>query len=122
MLLSSIDFASDRERRALQMLVAEYAQEQLDASMENEIVRPRADVQPMKSDQRKVAAFDGSDNSTGAPYGLSAEWTAENDTSSDQTANVRSSSCTRGRCASTSRRVTSWWPMHPLSTRRSAMR
>ena len=61
----------------------------LDASLEDEIVRPRATVYPMKSKTRKIAGFDNSDNSGGAPYGISAKWEAEDASSTAQSARTR---------------------------------
>ena len=48
----------------------------LDASLENEIVRPRARVEPMASSSRSVGAFDRSNNST-AIAGFVGQWLGE---------------------------------------------
>ena len=48
---------------------AEYASQLLDASLEKEIVRPRAWITPMASATKKIAMFKMSDNSGDAPFG-----------------------------------------------------
>jgi HK97 family phage major capsid protein len=48
----------------------------LDAGLESEIVRPRAQIVPMMSKTRKAVGFDASNSSTG-PYGIAGGWTAE---------------------------------------------
>jgi HK97 family phage major capsid protein len=50
----------------------------LDAAMEDEIVRPRCDVQPMTTNELRVSGFDVNDMSTSAPFGFTAEWSDEN--------------------------------------------
>jgi HK97 family phage major capsid protein len=56
----------------------QFAAEMLDASLENEIVRPRARVVPMKSQTMKVAGFDSLDHSGGLLFGgLAAVWMNE---------------------------------------------
>jgi len=67
----------------------EYAVDWLDASLEDEIVRPRARVEPMKYETKKVGTFDGSDSSSGAPYGLEPIWVAENDTLGEDKGQMR---------------------------------
>ena len=49
----------------------------LDASLESEIVRPRADVQPMTSSSKKVSGFDASDSSSTLYGGFTGQWTEE---------------------------------------------
>ncbi len=56
----------------------EYASQLLDASLEKEIVRPRAWITPMTTETKKIAGFDMSDNSGAAPFGgLKLYWMAE---------------------------------------------
>jgi len=50
----------------------------LDKSLENEIVRSRAQVVPMTTDTKKVGGFSNKDNSGSAPFGgLSLQWISE---------------------------------------------
>ncbi len=56
----------------------QFAAEWLDASLESEIVRPRARIHPMTSATLKIAGFANQDNSGSAPFGgLSGTWLAE---------------------------------------------
>jgi HK97 family phage major capsid protein len=55
----------------------EYASQMLDAALEDEIVRPRASIEPMISATKKIAGFDMSNNSGSAPGGFSGQWLAE---------------------------------------------
>jgi len=61
----------------------------MDASLEGEIVRPRATVYPMSTEFRKVPAWDGYDHSTNLFGGFSGVWMAENTTATNQSALLR---------------------------------
>jgi HK97 family phage major capsid protein len=62
----------------------------LDSSLENEIVRPRAFIQPMTSDTAKAPAWDDADHTGGQLFGgFSGGWTPELGTISEQDAKVR---------------------------------
>ncbi|MCC7200952.1 MAG: phage major capsid protein [Gammaproteobacteria bacterium] len=61
----------------------------LDASLENEIVRPRARIEPMTSNARTVAGFDRSTN-TSAIGGFAGQWLAEGGTMTAQKGLLRS--------------------------------
>jgi HK97 family phage major capsid protein len=72
------------------LVPTEFSAELLDASLESEIVRPRAYVYPMKSSTRKIAGFDGLDHSSGALYGgFTPVWMNEGGVSSPQKAKTR---------------------------------
>jgi HK97 family phage major capsid protein len=70
------------------LVPTEFSAEMLDASLESEIVRPRATVYPMKSATRQIAGLDASDNSS-SPYGLSIQWANEGDTGTNKKAKTR---------------------------------
>lgn len=55
----------------------EFAARMLDLSLENEIVRPRARVEPMLSDTRKVAGFDNTSHAGGTIGGFKVIWAGE---------------------------------------------
>ena len=55
----------------------ELVADMLDASLEDEIVRPRADVQPMASSTRKIQGFDASDSSSTLFGGFTGQWVPE---------------------------------------------
>lgn len=55
----------------------QYAAQWLDASLESEIVRPRATVWPMTSSQRRVPGWDASDSSSVLFGAFSGQWVAE---------------------------------------------
>jgi len=55
----------------------EHSAEQLDAALEEEVVRPRARVYGMVGDTRKVAGFEASGSATTGPFGFVPSWTAE---------------------------------------------
>ncbi len=59
------------------LVPTEYSAGLLDASLENEIVRPRATVFPMTTSTRKIAGWDGLDHSAGSIAGFTAAWLAE---------------------------------------------
>lgn len=65
----------------------EFAARWLDASLENEIVRPRANVEPMASDTKKTAGLGELDHNTIGPLGLATYWVGENDSITE--ANVK---------------------------------
>ncbi len=52
----------------------QFVMELLDKSLENEIVRPRATIEPMTSDKKRIAGWDMSDSSASAPGGFSVQW------------------------------------------------
>jgi HK97 family phage major capsid protein len=66
------------------------ARQWLDASLENEIVRPRCQVIPMTTESLKVAGFDVSDMSTSSPFGFKATWSDENTEATAQVGKFRS--------------------------------
>ena len=67
----------------------QYAAQWLDASLEDEIVRPRADVFGMESDTRKAPGFDASDNSATLFGGFNGQWLAEGQSASKTTPKLR---------------------------------
>ena len=67
----------------------EFAAWLLDASLESEIVRPRATVWPMKSDTLKVPGWDSSTHSASLFGGLVGTWMAELGTASKTYAKMR---------------------------------
>lgn len=71
------------------LIAPQYAAALLDASLESEIVRPRAEIWPMTTNELKVAGFDSSDNNTTGPYGFTAEWLGEKATATNQDAKTR---------------------------------
>jgi len=68
---------------------SQLVQELMDASLENEIVRPRADVQPMTTATRRVVGFDASDSSSCLYGNFSAQWVAEGGAITAETPKVR---------------------------------
>jgi len=66
-----------------------FAREFLDSALEREVIRPRARVFPMVTEDLRVPGFDDSDNSTSV-YGFSMQWLAEGETASRGTGKVRS--------------------------------
>jgi len=67
----------------------EFAAFLMDNSLEGEIVRPRAQVWPMKSEVRKIPAWDGNDHSSSLFGGLSGVWLAEGSTATRQQGKLR---------------------------------
>jgi HK97 family phage major capsid protein len=68
----------------------EMAAQWLDSSLPSEIIRPRAQVWPMKSQTRKVPAWDDFDHSDGETFGgLKMEWLGEGGTGTAQTGALR---------------------------------
>jgi len=61
----------------------------LDASLESELVRPRAQVHPMKSATLKIWGFDSSTSAGGCLFGMSPQWMAETGTIAADEASVR---------------------------------
>ena len=61
----------------------------LDASIEGEIIRPRATVWPMESATRKVPGWDGNDQSSTLFGGFAMEFLAEEGTGNKQTGKLR---------------------------------
>ncbi|MBN2292348.1 MAG: phage major capsid protein [Pirellulales bacterium] len=63
------------------LVPTQYAAERLDAMMENSIVMPRARIYPMTSNEKKIAGFDASTNTTGTLFGgIESQWIGEGDT------------------------------------------
>jgi len=67
----------------------EYAGMLLDDSIENEIVRPRAQVWPMLSETRKIPAWDGKSHASNLFGGLAGVWLGEGATATRQDAKLR---------------------------------
>lgn len=68
----------------------QFAAMMADASLENEVIRPRASVWPMNSSTRRVPAWDGYDHSGGTLFGgFSAAWTGEGGSISETTGKLR---------------------------------
>jgi len=67
----------------------EYGAMLLDGSLEQEIVRPRAQVWPMTSATRKIPGFDGGDHTSGLFGGFTGTWLAENATATEVDAKFR---------------------------------
>lgn len=68
----------------------EFAAQWLDDSLEDEIVRPLAQVWAMQAPTRKVPAWDGNDRSGGTTHGgFEMAWLAEKATGTRQTAKMR---------------------------------
>ena len=70
------------------LVPTEFASELLDASLESEVVRPRAHVVPMISDTKKIACFDNSDH-TNLYGGLAIQMLSEEGTATRQTGKTR---------------------------------
>lgn len=72
------------------LVPTEYAAGLLDAALEDEIVRSRAEVWPMASDTRKVAGFDSSSAADGTLFGaLTGQWVEQGAEISPQTPQLR---------------------------------
>jgi HK97 family phage major capsid protein len=67
----------------------EFAAWLLDASLEDEIVRPRATVWPMKSETLKVPGWDSATHSSSLFGGLTGSWVAELEASTEVFAKMR---------------------------------
>ena len=68
----------------------EFSAQMLDASLENEIVRPRAQVEPMNSDVKNIAGFESVDNSSGNLFGgFTANWVSEAGSIDEETGKIR---------------------------------
>jgi len=61
----------------------------MDASLETEIVRPRATVWPMTSNLRSVPSWDNLDHSSSLYGGLNLVWLGEGATASNQTGKIK---------------------------------
>lgn len=70
----------------------------LDAALELEVVRPRANVMPMQSNSLAIAAFDGSDHS-GNIFGVATYWVGEAGTISESTGSTRQVTLNAKKCA-----------------------
>ena len=71
----------------------------LDTALEEEIIRPRARVFPMKGDSLQIPAWKAADHRTSALYGgFSMEWLAENEAGTIQTAALRLMTLSAGKC------------------------
>ena len=66
----------------------EFAAQMLDASLEAEIVRPRARIEPMKFATKKIAGFDTSDH-TSSIGGFTARWLQEAGSATEDTPKTR---------------------------------
>jgi HK97 family phage major capsid protein len=62
---------------------------EMDSSLESEIVRPRAVVYPMQTNDRKIPAWDGSDHTDSLFGGFTGTWMGENETQTVQTGTLR---------------------------------
>ena len=72
------------------MAPEEYSSAMLDAANELEIVRPRATVEPMLSETKRIAGFENNDHSGNAVYGgFAGAWLGESETGEDQTGKLR---------------------------------
>ncbi|MDY6917390.1 MAG: phage major capsid protein [Chloroflexota bacterium] len=71
------------------MVPVQYGAFIFDRSLEQEIVRPRAQVWPMETNVRKVPAWDSNDHSGNLFGGFSGEWLAEGGTGTRQTPKLR---------------------------------
>jgi len=91
--LQKVEFLASREGVASDggfLVPEEFSSELLDASLENEIVRPRADVRPMNSQIKKIGGITHSDASGGSLFGgFTARWLEEGGTATDETAKAR---------------------------------
>ena len=71
------------------MVPEQWAAFLMDASLEKEIVRPRAKVWPMKSDTLKAPGWSGFDHTSNVYGGFSGTWLAEGGTATRQDAKIR---------------------------------
>lgn len=68
----------------------EFAAQWLDTALEEEIIRPRAVVWPMKSPTRKVPGWDANDHTDGSLFGgFTIQWLVEEGTGTKQTGKLR---------------------------------
>ncbi len=66
------------------LVPSQFAAEWLDASLESEIVRPRARIHPMTTATMKIAGFANNDSSGSAPFGgLAGTWLGETEEATD---------------------------------------
>lgn len=68
----------------------EFAARMLDTALESEIVRPRARIEPMLADTKRVAGFDLSDHTSGNIGGFTVQWVGEATSLSAQKGKLRS--------------------------------
>lgn len=80
------------------MIPTQYAAELWDKSLEGEVVRPRARIEPMTSDTKTIAGLSHGDG-TDAPFGISGAWTAAGETITPDNAAVRSITLTAKKLA-----------------------
>lgn len=67
----------------------EYGAFLMDASLEEEIIRPRAAVWPMASETKKVPAFDGAEHTEALFGGIAGQWLGEGETGIKQSGKLR---------------------------------
>lgn len=67
----------------------EYGAFLMDASLESEIIRPRATIWPMGSETKKVPAFDGAEHTNGLLGGIAGQWLGEGETGTKSTGKLR---------------------------------
>ena len=67
------------------MVPEQYAARMMDEALENEIVRPRAQIEPMTTDTKKISGLSDVDHSTGSLFGgFAAEWLTEGGQATDK--------------------------------------
>jgi HK97 family phage major capsid protein len=66
------------------LVPTQFSAELLDGAIESEIVRPRATVYPMTSDERKISGFSAKDHTGGSIYGFQPVWLAEGGAATNQ--------------------------------------
>ncbi|MEM6675231.1 MAG: phage major capsid protein [Planctomycetota bacterium] len=73
------------------LVPSQFAAEMLDSSLEDEIIRPRADVRPVVgTDTLRISGWNNQDNSTGAPFGgMAMEWLGEDEAATVQVGKFR---------------------------------
>lgn len=72
------------------LVPTEYSAWLMDGSLENEVVRPRARVEPMSSNTKQVAGFNAQDHTGGSIYGFTGQWIAEGGSIAIQQGKLRS--------------------------------
>ena len=77
----------------------QYTAEWLDASLESEIVRPRAKIWPMNSDTWRVPGWDASDSSSTLYGAFSAQWVTQGSEISEETPKLRAITLTARKLA-----------------------
>ena len=71
------------------LIPTEYVSQMLDASLENKVVRPRADVQRMVSNQKVISGWDTLTNTGGTIGGHSGQWLSEGSSATVDTGATR---------------------------------